>query len=175
MTGDRYLADVSISFKAQRNIALAQFASTWFLVGLMWTIHFIHYALFPKVGVGNFVVYETAHVDRIGKLLLVPWLTEGLTLLAILAIAFVGRRRELRVATVINASGLAIVLAISGFWSAPAHGKLMKGFDHDIYHRLMAADMVRTCAWTVCGIASVWTLVGMWRTSDSPIADGTPR
>ena len=138
------------------------------MVGLIWTIHFIHYALFDKVGTGSFVAYENAHVDRIGKLLLVPWLTEGVTLLALLAVAFIGNRRELRIPCAINAAGMATVLTISGFWSAPAHGKLMKGFDHDVYHRLMNADLVRTFAWTACGVAAVWTLALLWRAIDTP-------
>ena len=137
------------------------------MVGLIWTIHYVHYALFDKVGEANFVTYENAHVDRIGKLLLVPWLTEGVTLLGILVVAFIGQRRELRLPTAINALGMAVVLAVSGFWSAPAHGKLMKGFDHHVYHRLMNADLVRTFAWTTCGVAAIWTLALLWRTRDA--------
>lgn len=133
----------------------------------MWTIHFIHYALFPKVGIEEFVAFENAHVDRIGNLLLLPWLTEGVTLLAILALAFVGSRRDLRLPAAINAGAMGVVLAISGFWSAPAHGDLMKGFDRDVYDRLMTADLVRTFAWTVCGITAVWILVLLWPMNDS--------
>jgi hypothetical protein len=152
--------------RTQRTLAIAQFASTWFLVGLMWTIHFIHYALFPKVGTDNFVDYENAHVDRIGNLLLLPWLTEGATLLGLLALAFLGSRRDLRVPAAVNAAAMGVVLAISGFWSAPAHGDLMKGFDQGVYDRLMSADLVRTFAWTVCGITAVWILVRLWTTPE---------
>ncbi|NBP54255.1 MAG: hypothetical protein EBU67_08220 [Actinobacteria bacterium] len=152
--------------RAQRVLAVAQFASTWFLVGLMWTIHFIHYALFPKVGAEDFVAFEKAHVDRIGNLLLLPWLTEGVTLLGILALAFLGSRRDLRLPALINSAAMGVVLVISGFWSAPAHGDLLKGFDQDVYDRLMTADLVRTFAWTVCGITAVWILVLLWPTND---------
>ena len=148
--------------RTQRNIAVAQFASTWFLVGLMWTIHFIHYALFPKVGAEDFIAYENAHVDRIGNLLLLPWLTEGATLLGLLGLAFLGSRRDLRIPAAINAAAMGVVLAISGFWSAPAHGALMKGFDQEVFDRLMTADLVRTFAWTICGITAVWILVRLW-------------
>jgi hypothetical protein len=148
--------------RAQRVLVVSHLASTWFLVGLMWTIHFIHYALFPKVGSDEFVAYENAHVDRIGNLLLLPWLTEGATLLGILILAFLGTRRDLRVAATINAAAMGVVLAISGFWSAPAHGDLMKGFDQGVFDRLMAADLVRTIAWTVCGACALWTLVRLW-------------
>lgn len=152
--------------RAQRLLAVSHFASTWFLVGLIWTIHFIHYALFPKVGTTEFVAYENAHVDRIGNLLLLPWLTEGVTLLGLLALAFLGTRRDLRIPAAINAAAMGVVLAISGFWSAPAHGDLMKGFDQGVFDRLMVADLVRTVAWTVCGAMAVWMLVRMWAVSD---------
>lgn len=152
--------------RAQRVLAVSHFASTWFLVGLIWTIHFIHYALFPKVGTTEFVAYENAHVDRIGNLLLLPWLTEGVTLLGLLALAFLGTRRDLRIPAAINAAAMGVVLAISGFWSAPAHGDLMKGFDQGVFDRLMVADLVRTVAWTVCGAMAVWMLVRMWAVSD---------
>ncbi len=128
----------------------------------MWTIHFIHYALFPMVGADDFIAYENAHVDRIGNLLLLPWLTEGATLLGLLRLAFLGSRRDLRIPTAINAAAMGVVLAISGFWSAPAHGDLMKGFDQEIFDRLMTADLVRTFAWTICGITAVWILVRLW-------------
>lgn len=152
--------------RVQRSLAIAHFASTWFLVGLIWTIHFIHYALFPKVGSTEFVAYENAHVDRIGNLLLLPWLTEGVTLLALLALAFLGSRSNLRAPMAVNAVAMAIVLAISGFWSAPAHGDLMKGFDQRVFDRLMVADLVRTFAWTVCGITAVWVLARLWSTAE---------
>ena len=135
----------------------------------MWTIHFIHYALFPKVGTAEFAAFEKAHVDRIGNLLLIPWLTEGLTLLGFLALAFLGSRRDLRVPAAINAAAMGVVLAISGFWSAPAHGKLLKGFDRDVYDRLMAADLVRTIAWTICGAMAIWLLARVW-SADSEAA-----
>jgi hypothetical protein len=61
---------------------------------------------------------------------------------------------------------MGVVLAISGFWSAPAHGDLMKGFDQEVFDRLMTADLVRTFAWTVCGITAVWILVLLWSTNN---------
>lgn len=108
------------------------------------------------------MAYENAHVDRIGNLLLLPWLTEGVTLLALLVLAFLGSRSDLRTPMAINATAMGVVLAISGFWSAPAHGDLMKGFDQGVFDRLMVADLVRTIAWTVCGITAVWVLARLW-------------
>lgn len=145
-----------------RPLLIAHLASTLFMVGLIWTIHVVHYPLFAYVGESTYIAFQSEHVDRIGKLLLLPWLIEGLTLLAVLILAFLGDRRELRLPAFLNGAGMAIALLISGVWSAPAHGKLAKGFDADIHNRLMNANFVRTLAWTLCGISAVWLVARLW-------------
>lgn len=155
------------TLRSQRNLSTVHAAAAWFMVGLMWTIHFVHYPLFAQVGDDNFVAYETAHVDRIGNLLLLPWLTEGITLLGLLWIAIHGSRRDIRIPAIVNAVSMGIVLAISGFWSAPAHGKLLKGFDPDVHGRLMNADLVRTIAWTVCGVTALQIVQRLWSERNS--------
>ena len=151
--------------RSTRGVVIAHCASTLFMVGLIWTIHIVHYPLFAYVGDATYVQFQAEHVDRIGKLLLVPWLTEGITLLALLALAFVGSRRELRVPIFLNGLAMAVVLIISGFWSAPAHGELADGFDADVHSRLMTANLVRTLAWSVCGSCALWILSKTWRPS----------
>lgn len=145
-----------------RAIVIAHVIATWFMVGLIWTIHVVHYPLFAEVGDATYVAFQSAHVDRIGKLLFVPWLTEGITLLALLWLAFVAGRRELRTPVMIGAIAMAMVLVISGFWSAPAHGELMDGFDSAVHDRLMTANLIRTLAWTVRGLTAVWILSLVW-------------
>ncbi|MEY4228632.1 MAG: hypothetical protein RLZ84_1224, partial [Actinomycetota bacterium] len=132
------------------------------MVGLIWTIHVVHYPLFAEVGDATYVAFQSAHVDRIGKLLFVPWLTEGATLLALLWLTFIAGRRELRTPVMIGAIAMAVVLVISGFWSAPAHGELMDGFDSAVHDRLMTANLIRTLAWSVRGITAIWILAIVW-------------
>lgn len=145
-----------------RRIALTHAAATLFMVGMIWTIHTVHYPLFPEVGPATYESFQAAHVDRIGKLLLLPWLTEGLTLLALLWAAFVSDAKSLRVPVAIGAVAMAVVLVISGVWSAPAHGELADGFDAAVHHRLMMANLVRTLGWTVRGVTAVWILAVLW-------------
>ncbi|NBW92355.1 MAG: hypothetical protein EBR53_07875 [Actinobacteria bacterium] len=142
--------------KNYRLLVIAHLSATLFMVGLIWTIHYVHYPLFAKVGEQTYVDFQTAHVERIGKLLLLPWLTEGVTLIAILALAFLGTHKALRIPTLINGAAMAVVLVISGFWSAPAHGKLADGFDKAVHDQLMTANLIRTLAWSVCGICAIW-------------------
>lgn len=137
------------------------------MVGMIWTVHHLHYPLFAFVGDDTYIAFQQEHVDRIGALLFVPWLTEGVTLAGLIALAFFGGRKDIRVPTIINSVAMAVVLVISGFWSAPAHGDLSDGFDPSVHDRLMNANLVRSIAWTVCGIAALWTIIRIWRVSAS--------
>lgn len=142
-----------------RTLLVIHLAATLFMVGLIWTIHYVHYPLFANVGESTYVNFQAAHVERIGRLLFVPWLTEGVTLLGMLTLAFLGGNQSWRIPTVINGVAMAVVLVISGFWSAPAHGKLADGFDASVHDQLMTANLIRTLAWTVCGICAVWLVL----------------
>jgi len=145
-----------------RTLLVIHVAATLFMVGLIWTIHYVHYPLFANVGESTYVSFQSEHVERIGKLLFVPWLTEGITLLGILALAFLGGHKMLRIPAVINGAAMAVVLVISGFWSAPAHAKLADGFDKSLHDQLMTVNLIRTLAWTVCGICAVWIVLSTW-------------
>ena len=129
------------------------------MVGMIWTIHLVHYPLFAEVGPATYVDFQREHVERIGALLLLPWSVEGITLLALLWFVLVGRRRDIAAPVMVGAAAMAVVLAISGFWSAPAHGDLADGFDAAVHDRLMAANLVRALAWTVRGICAAWIVV----------------
>jgi hypothetical protein len=142
-----------------RTLLVIHLAATLFMVGLIWTIHYVHYPLFAHVGELTYASFQAAHVERIGKLLFAPWLTEGITLIGVLALAFLGTHKTLRVPAVINGAAMAVVLVISGFWSAPAHAKLADGFDTSIHDQLMTVNLIRTLAWTVCGICAIWMVL----------------
>ena len=142
-----------------RTLLVIHLAATLFMVGLIWTIHYVHYPLFAYVGESTYASFQAAHVVRIGKLLFVPWLTEGITLIGVLALAFLGTHKVLRVPAVINGAAMAVVLVISGFWSAPTHAKLADGFDTSIHDQLMTVNLIRTLAWTVCGICAIWMVL----------------
>ena len=164
---------MSVLQRYTRSLLITHMASTLFMVGMIWTIHYVHYPLFAHVGESTYVAFQSEHVNRIGKLLLLPWLTEGVTLLAVLIIAFLGQRRDLRLPAFLNGLGMAIALVISGVWSAPAHGKLADGFDAAIHDRLMTANLVRSFAWTLCGVCAVWLLARVWNTDQPDVESAT--
>ena len=137
--------------------------STWFMVGLIWTIHTVHYPLFATVGADTYVEFQAAHVDRIGKLLLVPWAAEGATALLLLIWAWRQRDQSLLPPLVIGGIAMGVVLVVSGFFSAPAHADLADGFIPEVHDRLMKADLVRTLAWTARGITAAWVSAVIWK------------
>jgi hypothetical protein len=137
--------------------------STWFMVGLIWTIHTVHYPLFAHVGSDSYVEFQASHVDRIGKLLLVPWAAEGATALLLLIWAWRQRDQALLPPLVIGGLAMGVVLVVSGFFSAPAHADLANGFVPEVHDRLMKADLVRTLAWTLRGVTAAWVSAVIWK------------
>ena len=145
-----------------RTLIVVHCAATLFIVGLIWTIHYVHYPLFAYVGETTYVDFQDANVERIGKLLFAPWLIEAVTLAGVLALAFLGGHKTWRVPAIVNGAAMAVVLVISGFWSAPAHGKLANGFDQSVHQQLMTANLIRSLAWSICGICAIWLLLAAW-------------
>ena len=144
-------------------LALVHVVATWFMVGLIWTIHFVHYPLFSFVGESEYRDYQAEHVERIGRVLLVPWAIEGACVTILLLTVLRGQYRRLAPPVVIGAGAMAVILGISAFFSAPAHGKLADGFDAAVHSDLMLADLFRTLAWTVRGAIAVWIVVLVWK------------
>jgi hypothetical protein len=136
------------------------------MVGLIWTIHFVHYPLFSFVGDPEYRKFQAEHVERIGRLLFVPWVIEGICIAALLSLAIRSGYRYLRVPVFIGAASMALILGISAFFSAPAHGKLANGFDPVVHSDLMLADFFRTLAWTLRGVVAVWIVVLVWTRGD---------
>lgn len=140
-------------------MVLVHLMATMFMVGMIWTIHNVHYPLFAEVGPGEYVAFQRAHVDRIGGLLLVPWALEGMSALLLLAAA----DRRLRLLALVGGAAMLGVLALSGFWSAPAHGELMDGFDRAVFEELMVVNLLRTLLWTLRGMVAVLMAVVVMR------------
>ncbi len=134
-------------------LVVAHACATWFLVGMIWFVQYVHYPLFANVGDAEYVEFQAEHVSRIGLVLALPWITEGVTTLGLLGLA--QRGREL-VVVLAGAAAAAGVLLISGLESAPAHGALADGFDPDIHAGLLEWNLARALLWTLKGaIAAV--------------------
>lgn len=136
------------------SLLIAHAVATWTMVGLSWTVRWVHYPLFPHAS-ADFVAFHRGHTSRITAVLAIPWAIESLTAVA-LPFTVVGPDRVL--ATV----GLALVVVIAAltwFGAVPAHGRLAGGFDAGAHRRLLAVDSARVALWTTRGALAVVLLV----------------
>ena len=140
-------------------VVLVQLIVTVLMVGMIWTVHVVHYDLFPLVGADAWDAYEHAHVDRIGKVLFGPWLIEGICVLVLLF----AHPMRLRVLALISAFLMLFILIDTAAFSAPAHGVLLDHWDQQTYDDLMVVNLIRALLWTAKGAVAVWMMVEVLR------------
>ncbi len=140
-------------------LVLAHLVFTAVMTGLIWMVHLVHYPLFAHVGAEDYRTYQSEHMRRISWLLAVPWVAE--VALGALIFAF-APNTTLRIVTFIAGAVQVGVALVTGFVAAPAHGRLLEGFDTAEHRGLMRANLVRTLLWTVrlgFAVAIVWLSV----------------
>ena len=142
-------------------ILLLQIVSTWFLVGLIWTIQIVHYPLFAAVGTDRFVAYEASHTRLITLVVGPVMLVEAATAVLLMA------TRPAWFPAWIAWTGLGLVILIwisTAVLQVPDHAKLANGFDPTAHAHLVGTNWIRTIAWTARGLllaaALWWTLRG---------------
>ena len=140
-------------------VVLVQLVVTMLMVGMIWTVHIVHYDLFPLVGTDSWDAYEHAHVDRIGKVLFGPWLIEGLCVLVLL----LAHPVRLRILALVSAFLMLFILIDTAAFSAPAHGVLLDHWDQQTYDELMVVNLIRAWLWTAKGAVAIWMMVEVMR------------
>lgn len=138
-----------------KTTAVVHLVATGFMVGLIWTIHVVHYPLFSLVN-EPYQPYQEAHMSRITALLVVPWGLEAISAAALVATAMSGTDRTLALAGL----GLfALVVLVTGLGAAPIHGQLVDSYDAGLHQRLMRVDLVRAVLWTVRLVLAAWLVL----------------
>ena len=126
-------------------LAIAHLAPTGFMVGLIWTIHVVHYPLFALVN-EPYRPFQEAHMARITALLVLPWGLEVVTGALLVFAAPAGSATGFALA---GMGLIGLLVAITGLGAAPIHGRLVERFDADLHGRLLRVDRVRALAWTL--------------------------
>jgi len=121
-------------------------ASTWALVGLIWTIQLIHYPLFAQVGQEAFKTYHRRHTTQI-TWIVAPLMFTELGTAAWLVIA--GSRDPWFLTSLVP---LAFNWLSTWRVQIPLHDQLAQGFDAQSHARLVRTNWWRTAAWTLRGI-----------------------
>ncbi|MEM9556226.1 MAG: hypothetical protein AAGC60_18355 [Acidobacteriota bacterium] len=130
-------------------------ATTFLLVGLIWTVQVVQYPLFAQVGADQFVSYHAGHSARISLLVVPLMLVELVTACLLL----VRRPAELSAGALWLGLALLSVVWLSTFaLQVPRHGILGGGFDAAAHRTLVATNWLRTAAWSGRGLVVVWQL-----------------
>lgn len=137
------------------HILIANFAATFFLIGLIWMVQVVHYPLFDDVGEPNYVRYQQRHQNNISFIVGPIMLIELAT--AILMIWYV--KEGIDKALVYAGIGLVVLIWLStALIQVPSHEKLVRGFDPAAYTWLVNSNWIRTIAWTARGGLVIWLL-----------------
>jgi hypothetical protein len=128
-------------------LLLVHAAATWAMVGLIWFVQIVHYALFPEVGAAGFARYEDLHTRRTTLVVLPLMAAEAAAALALLA--------TLGDAWTWTGAGLlALVWASTAVLQVPCHGRLARGFDASTARRLVRTNWIRTLGWSGRGLVA---------------------
>ena len=143
--GDRTVLAVSTGLAI---LLTTHLGATAAMVGLIWFVQIVHYPLFREVGTDHFVEYEARHVALTGFVVGPPMAIEGLTALAIAAVA----REEVGLPLIAVGLGLlAVIHASTVFLQVPAHASLSDDYDDAVARRLVSTNWIRTVGWTLRG------------------------
>lgn len=121
-------------------------ASTWALVGVIWTIQLVHYPLFAQVGRDTFTAYHQRHTTQITWVVAPLMLTE---LVTAASLVMSGSRDPWLLVSLVP---LAFNWLSTWMVQIPLHDTLAAGFDAHAHDRLLATNWWRTVAWTVRGL-----------------------
>ena len=136
-----------------RLLFLSHFASSLYMVGLIWFVQIVHYPLFASVGNLDFPSYEQRHTALTTWVVAPPMLIEGAT--AVLLIWF--RPTSVAPSSLWTGLGLLGVCWLStAFIQIPCHELLSKAFDPMVHQRLVSTNWLRTAAWSLHGGLVLW-------------------
>ncbi len=118
--------------------------ATVFMAGVIVFVQIVHYPLMGKVDATSFVEYERAHTVRTGWVVAPPMLAEAASALWLVARP---PAHGLEAVAWTGVALLAVIWLATALLQAPAHGRLVGGFDESVHHRLVRTNWIRTAAW----------------------------
>ena len=134
--------------------------ATWYMVGLIWMVQIVHYAMFDRVGPDQFAAYEADHNRLITPIVAVPMLLELVTGCWLCLRPPDGLPRSAAVAGLIT---IALIWITTAIFSVPYHQQLMNGFDAASHRGLVGTNWIRTLLWTARGIGLAYLTARMLR------------
>ena len=118
--------------------------ATVFMAGVIVFVQVVHYPLMTSVGATSFVTYERRHSLRTSWVVIPPMLVE------LASASWLAVQPPNPAAAPLAYTGLGLLLLIwisTALLQAPAHGRLVSGFDAVTHGRLVRTNWIRTAAW----------------------------
>ena len=126
-------------------IFILNLAVTLFLTGLIWTVQWVHYPLFARVGAEHFSAHHHEHMRRMTAVVAVPMLLELFS--AGLLLRF--RPPAMSTSAVWIGIGLVAVIWLSTIiLQVPCHHRLAERYLPRDQSFLTFTNWIRTLAWT---------------------------
>ena len=118
--------------------------ATVFMAGVIVFVQVVHYPLMARVGADEFEAYEGQHTIRTGWVVIPP-MTAELGTAVWLAVAAAGSPDA--APAFAGLALLGVIWASTALLQAPAHGRLVRGFDATVHRKLVRTNWIRTVAW----------------------------
>lgn len=131
--------------------------ATAVLAGVGWVVQGVVYPAFAMVGPEQWPAYHAAHLGAITRVVLVPWVAQGVSTVALLLAPPPGDLAGVIVLAALAAAGVALTFA----GAVPAHDRLGKQGDGSgpLLAKLMRVHLVRSLVWSASVVVAAILLV----------------
>ena len=121
--------------------------------GIIWFVQIVHYPLFKSLSKEDFIDYQSKHVKLTGNIVGPFMLME---LIVSIYVALWNTHNELAYLVWSNFGLLTLIWLSTFFLQVPLHNRLLEGFDHSVHVSLVRGNWIRTCAWTMKMVLSLF-------------------
>ena len=116
---------------------------TFTLLGLIWTIQWVHYPSFYYISKAQFNAFEKFHTQKI------TWIVAPLMVVEFFVSALLLFLLETSLKYQIGFTLVVLIWLCTFFLSVPCHKKLMLSMDEKVIQRLIVTNWWRTILWSV--------------------------
>ena len=133
-------------------VLMINFASTLYMVGLIWFVQLVHYPLLKGVGNEGFADYLNRHQRWTTFAVGPPMIAEAFSTMLL-----VWYPPPVNTALILLGAGLLLIIWVStALLQVPCHAKLERGFDEPTHRQLVLTNWIRTLCWSLRGLLVCW-------------------
>lgn len=123
-------------------IKIIHLLATFFMLGLIWTIQWVHYPSFIYIDKTKEIDFQTFHMQRITMIVMPIMIIELLSLLYLVTFDY-------QISHLILFSLTLIIWLITFFCNVPVHNRLIQNYRKEDLKKLVLLNWPRTILWTL--------------------------